>query len=841
MIPRFLMIIALCIVCYPSFGQEDTVINTFPFEENFESVLTPALPPGWETSYNRTGDGDFTTENFQGSNRLSTRNATIEQYVATPVFDFTGYRPVSISFTERRSGTFGAVIRVRAFINNADTLTIGETQLTDANTFIPVSFDLPSQLLNEIHVRFAFQIVPDVEGTAGTLRIDDVRIDAAIQYTHDLRMAGIQISPPLPTTGDSLHTTITILNAGLEPASGFTVGLLLDKEQLLTEKYISKVISPDDSATFHLSSTPLIQGIHSLQAYVDYDINEGTETSRTIDIHITEPVRSFPWIEHFDHPNNTLPLQWRTSFTGDTPDASLTTSIVHKGERAVIMSNATVNQFLILPPFDTSDGILRDITFFERRTGTFDATMGIEISTNRGEYFQEYTTFSHSGETDYIERTIMLDESLSGNDILYIRFRLAGDGAGTTGTIRFDSFTGNARLNHDIAITGLELDPPLPLPGDDIQISVIVRNQGLGPAQDFSVTLHRLTDEANGEPELIGSYTYTGRLNPSETAVISFAVENIPSGFSLLRAEAEYPPDLQPDNNIFEEEIFIRYTPKTLIINEILYHTRDGQPEFVEIYNPGGQAVDLLHWTIRDRETPGGQINRYTLSDTSVFIEPGLFAVLSADSSIFDWFDLDGTEAHIITAGRAALGLSSLGDEVMLLDPSGSVVDSVAYDPSWHHQDVFETRGRSLERISPHLESQSAANWSTSADPLGGTPGRHNSIFTETPVTTASIEVHPNPFSPNAGGFEDHTIISYNLPQQTAMVRLRIFDSMGRHIRTLLNNQPSGPEGRVIWDGRNDHGRVARLGIYVILLEAYDGNRGGVTQLKSTVVLADRL
>ncbi len=177
----------------------------------------------------------------------------------------------------------------------------------------------------------------------------------------------------------------------------------------------------------------------------------------------------------------------------------------------------------------------------------------------------------------------------------------------------------------------------------------------------------------------------------------------------------------------------------------------------------------------------------------------------------------------------------------MLLDPSGSVVDSVAYDPSWHHQDVFETRGRSLERISPHLESQSAANWSTSADPLGGTPGRHNSIFTETPVTTASIEVHPNPFSPNAGGFEDHTIISYNLPQQTAMVRLRIFDSMGRHIRTLLNNQPSGPEGRVIWDGRNDHGRVARLGIYVILLEAYDGNRGGVTQLKSTVVLADRL
>lgn len=835
---RSVITIILGFICLPALGQEDIIIDVFPFEEDFESVTPPALPAGWETSTNRTEDGDFTVESFQGNNRLSTRNATIAQYIITPIFDFTGYRPASISFTERRSGTFGAVIEVRAILHETDTLVIGTTQLTDANTFVPLSFNIPQQLLHESNVRFALQIIPDEEGTAGTLRFDNVQIDAAIQHTHELRLTNVQISPPLPVTDDSLQAAATILNAGLEPASSFTVGIRSDDDRILAEKTISDEIVPEDSVTAKLTIMPLPQNIHSLQVYVEYERNEGSETSINTDVHIAEPVRSYPYIEHFNYTDDALPLQWRSSIRDDNPDASLTTSIVHEGERTIIMSNATQEQYLLLPPLNTSDGILQELTFFERRTGTFDATLYIDVSTDRGKHFQEYASFSHSGETDYIPRVLLLDEFLSDEDVLYIRLRLAGDGTGTTGTIRFDSFTATARMDHDIAVSDIMIDPPLPLPDEAIEIAISVGNFGLQPAQNFTINVYRIHTD---EPELIGSHEYLNILHPFETATVSFIVDDMPAGYSLLRAEADYPPDILPDNNVLDKEIFIRYPSQILIINEILYHTRDGQPEFVEIYNPGETEINLNGWSIRDRETPGGQINQYLLSDTTLYIEPGSFAVLAADSSIFDWFGLDGTEALFRTAGRVTLGLSSLGDEVMLLDPSGSVVDSVAYDPSWHHPDIFETQGRSLERISPNIESQSAANWSTTADPLGGTPGKHNSIFTDTPVTTASIEVNPNPFSPNADGFEDHTIISYNLPQQTAMVRLRIFDSLGRHIRTLLNNQPSGPTGNVIWDGRNENGQNARLGIYVILLEAYDGNRTGLTQVKSTVVVADRL
>jgi len=841
MVLRWFVIIALCITCHESAAQKHVILSSFPFEENFEEVIPPGLPPGWETSVNRSDDGDFFTEEFQGNARLSSRNATIEQYVITPVFDFTGYRPVTISFTERRSGTFGARVEVRAIISNIDTLVMGETQLTDANTFVPVMFDLPSTLLNENDVRFAFHIIPDTEGTAGTLRIDEFRVDASIQHTHELRVSHMQIAPPLPVSGDTLHAGVTILNAGLEPASGFTISIRSDETHKLTEKYIPDVIAPDDSVIVQLPIPPLSQDIHTVQTLVDYALNEGSEISIAKQIHVTKPVESYPWNENFNYPDDLLPLQWRSSITDDVSDAVLTTSIPHEGERTVILSNAAREQYIILPPFRTADGVLQNITFFERRTGTFDATMYIDISTDRGDSFYEYESFTHSGETDYIQRSVLLDDSLSDGEYVYIRMRMAGDGTGTTGTIRFDSFTVTARLNHDIAISGLEFTPETPQPDEEFKAKVTIRNDGLQPAQDFTIDLYWIGDNTGDSPSLLDSYTYTSVLNSSETTTKFFTISDLPAGYSIVIAEANYPPDLQPDNNIIEKEIFIQYPANILIINEILYHTREGQPEFVEIYNPGNTRVDLYGWAIRDRETPGGQINHYILSDTSHILEPGSFAVLAADSSIYNWFHLNDTHAYIITAGRVTLGLSSLGDEVMLLDPSGSVIDSVAYDPSWHHQDIAETRGRSLERISPYIESQSADNWSTSADPLGGTPGEHNSIFTDTPVSTAAIDVHPNPFSPNASGFEDHTIISYDLPQQTAMVRLRIFDSLGRHIRTLLNNQPSGPTGQVIWDGRNDNGQTARLGIYVILLEAYDDNRSGFTQLKTTVVVADRL
>jgi hypothetical protein len=827
-------------------------IDAFPYIETFESAMPPELPEGWITSMNRDSGGDFVTEEFQGATRLSTRNAALEQFVRTSAFDFTGYRPTVISFLERRSGTFDAELLLLA-ITTDDTLIVGSTLLTDASAFIQTSFPLPPDLLNQTGVRFEWRIVPG-EGTAGTLRIDDVGIFAERQYTHDLRVVGFTVDPPLPTDRDELECRILIRNYGLEPASGFSVlidiaedpahGADLSSEIPPVVNHISSPLLPGDSVSIAMIVSPLEAGVYTLSAHIEYTSNEPTGLPvPTRQVHTTGAVRSFPWTEIFSEEitqsMDALPVDWRPSRTDTLADASLTASIVHSGDRAILMSDATRMQYVVLPPFDVSDGVLTGFNFYERRTGTFDAVVHVEISVDRGRSFESIAAFGHSGETVYIPRTVVIDDEYSAPDILYIRLRAGGEGTGRTGTIRFDSFTVLARHDHDLAVTAVSAEPDTPAPGKEVRLFVEVENVGLSPAAGFTVHLYRSDDTGDYRPAAHLPSQFT--LGPGDSEVFIFPIGDLPPGTTEFRAAVEYQSDANPANDNMDFSLFVRFPNHILTINEILYHTRDGQCEYVEIYNPSDMTVDLRGWAIRDRETPGGNINRYFFGDTTMFIPPGGFAVLAGDSSIFNWQDVNGTEAVFVTAGRRNLGLSTAGDLVMLLDPAGTTIDSVAYEPSWHHPDITDIRGRSLERISPTAGSNDPANWSTAADPRGGTPGKPNSIFAESPVSTARIDISPNPFSPNADGFEDHTIIAYNLPQHTAMVRVRIFDALGRHIRTLRNNEPAGPSGEIVWDGRDDNGRTVRLGIYIVLFEAYDDRRSGVTQMKSTVVVADRL
>ena len=99
----------------------------------------------------------------------------------------------------------------------------------------------------------------------------------------------------------------------------------------------------------------------------------------------------------------------------------------------------------------------------------------------------------------------------------------------------------------------------------------------------------------------------------------------------------------------------------------------------------------------------------------------------------------------------------------------------------------------------------------------------------------------PNPFSPDNDGFEDFTIINYKLNQITSQVRIKIYDSKGRLVRTLLNNQASGQSGSVIFDGIGDDGEALRIGIYIIFLEAINEGTGVVETMKTVVVVARKL
>ena len=87
---------------------------------------------------------------------------------------------------------------------------------------------------------------------------------------------------------------------------------------------------------------------------------------------------------------------------------------------------------------------------------------------------------------------------------------------------------------------------------------------------------------------------------------------------------------------------------------------------------------------------------------------------------------------------------------------------------------------------------------------------------TAIPTTFSLAQNHPNPFNPS-------TTISYNV-EQAGYVSLKVYDVMGRLVRTLVDNQyvSAGYETgySVVWNGLDDHGQKASAGLYIYRLQS---------------------
>ncbi len=176
---------------------------------------------------------------------------------------------------------------------------------------------------------------------------------------------------------------------------------------------------------------------------------------------------------------------------------------------------------------------------------------------------------------------------------------------------------------------------------------------------------------------------------------------------------------------------------------------------------------------------------------------------------------------------------------------SGRVLDSLAYTPRWHSPSLRDEVGVALERIDAGRPSGEASNWGSSPAPRGGTPGARNALTLDPDApdapASAGLTIAPSPFSPDGDGFDDATTVFYRLSTPTASLRVRIYDQQGRLVRTLTQAALAGPQGQVVWDGRDDTGRALRIGIYIVVLEALDVGEGTVEAFKKPVVLARQL
>lgn len=298
-------------------------------------------------------------------------------------------------------------------------------------------------------------------------------------------------------------------------------------------------------------------------------------------------------------------------------------------------------------------------------------------------------------------------------------------------------------------------------------------------------------------------------------------------------------------------------TKGSVIINEILYDPLSDdednlpdQTEYIELYNTQDYAVSLEEIFLNDAPDEDDEVNRLDpISTTFKWIEPnGYFLIYAEDqTSLFDesrlaeYFGLEfEPNQFTMQIDRSSLSLSASGDAVFISDSSGTTIDSVFYDESWQNPNRVSTDGVALEKINPTGPSNDETNWSSSTNVSGGTPNQENSIFQEqsTAPSNVGISFTPNPFSPDDDGFEDFLSINYTLDEADYLLRVRIYDRYGREVRELVDGKPAGFSGNLIWDGLTDDGNKNRVGIYIVLFEAYNSAAGSDRNFKETVVIA---
>jgi hypothetical protein len=84
----------------------------------------------------------------------------------------------------------------------------------------------------------------------------------------------------------------------------------------------------------------------------------------------------------------------------------------------------------------------------------------------------------------------------------------------------------------------------------------------------------------------------------------------------------------------------------------------------------------------------------------------------------------------------------------------------------------------------------------------------------ETPTSFSLSQNYPNPFNPS-------TLINYSLPRNS-FVTIRIYDMLGREVKTLINSEQSTGNYNVQWNGDNNLGSKVSSGTYIYTIRTSD-------------------
>lgn len=254
--------------------------------------------------------------------------------------------------------------------------------------------------------------------------------------------------------------------------------------------------------------------------------------------------------------------------------------------------------------------------------------------------------------------------------------------------------------------------------------------------------------------------------------------------------------------------------PNEVVFNELLPNPFAGGSEYIELYNRSERTVSLSGLAIAVRKADGTLSTHYPLSSLVGYFEPAEYRLLTkSKEDVLPFYLISKPEAlYELKLPVLANTTSTL---VLFRTKDNVVIDEICYSSKWHAASMKDEKGVALERIDPDKETQDSKNWtSASATAQYGTPGYRNSQF-RTSDSNESTGIELPEFSESTGEY----FIAYRLDEPGYTCRARIFDTTGRYVAEIANQDLLGTEGRLIWNGMTMSGSRLRTGLYILYIE----------------------
>lgn len=274
-----------------------------------------------------------------------------------------------------------------------------------------------------------------------------------------------------------------------------------------------------------------------------------------------------------------------------------------------------------------------------------------------------------------------------------------------------------------------------------------------------------------------------------------------------------------------------------LLISEVLFNPKSGGTDFVEIYNPGSQAISLTGLYVGNLDSAGQVANLRSLGNEN--LGSGNYLVISKSDALI--------KAHYYCpAGSQFINLSSMpaynnGSGHVILCRNGIVTDHLDYTEKMHHPLLNIVDGVSLERISFIVPANAKGNFISAASTVGfATPGYANSSQENPALPQSTLSCSGKSFSPDGDGIDDEFYISWQFIHSGNMATAEIYSDKGVFIKKLLKNESLGTQGRVSWDGRDEKGRQAPYGLYIIVFHSFD-TKGNTFRQRKVCALVGRI